>query len=403
MPLTPEDVVNKRFQPTKFREGYDQDEVDDFLDEIVVELRRLGQENEDLRQRLLASESRIAELQRSGAGLADQLNNPTAESALSPISVNAPSAFPEATQDPSTLDSNNTNNLLQLARKLHEEHVRDGLAKRDALIAEGHATAARVVREAEAQQRADMSRLEQEKASSTASKNCAASSANTASSSRPSSKVSWKTSSTQSQQPILVRLRQSSRMSTTLASAPSLRLLRTHSPVTLASLTKNPKQVRLFGFLVTAWLLIAIDQLAKFLAIEYLKPGQVVPVLGDLLKLVLVYNDSAAFSLGFGATWIFAITSSIATLVIIGLAPRLETMAWAITGGVALGGVVGNLVDRLFREPGFGVGHVVDFISIPFNFPIFNIADMAIVVVAVIVVIRVMQGAPLGRAKSKNS
>ena len=173
--------------------------------------------------------------------------------------------------------------------------------------------------------------------------------------------------------------------------------------MTLASLTKNPKQVRLFGFLVTAWLVIAIDQLAKFLAIEYLKPGQVVPVLGDLLKLVLVYNDSAAFSLGFGATWIFAITSSIATLVIIWLAPRLETLAWAITGGVALGGVVGNLVDRLFREPGFGVGHVVDFISIPFNFPIFNIADIAIVVVAVIVVIRVMQGAPLGRAKTKNS
>jgi signal peptidase II len=173
--------------------------------------------------------------------------------------------------------------------------------------------------------------------------------------------------------------------------------------VTLASLTKNPKQVRLFGFLVTAWLVIAIDQLAKFLAIEYLKPGQVVPVLGDLLKLVLVYNDSAAFSLGYGATWIFAITSSIATLVIIWLSSRLETMAWSITGGVALGGVVGNLVDRLFREPGFGVGHVVDFISIPFNFPIFNIADIAIVAVAVIVVVRVMQGAPLGRAKSKNS
>lgn len=163
MPLTPEDVVNKRFQPTKFREGYDQDEVDDFLDEIVVELRRLTQENDDLRQRLLASESRIAELQRSGAGLVAEINSPTAESALiSPVSQ--VSAFPEATQDPSTLDTSNTNNLLQLARKLHEEHVREGLAKRDALIAEGHATAARVVREAEAQQRADMSRLEQEKA-----------------------------------------------------------------------------------------------------------------------------------------------------------------------------------------------------------------------------------------------
>lgn len=173
--------------------------------------------------------------------------------------------------------------------------------------------------------------------------------------------------------------------------------------MTLASLTNNPKQARLLGFLATAWALVAIDQLAKFLAIENLKPGQSVSVLGDLLKFVLVYNDSAAFSLGFGATWIFAITSSVATLVLIWLAPRLETMAWSITGGIALGGVVGNLVDRLFREPGFGVGHVVDFISIPFNFPIFNIADMAIVAVAVIVVIRVMQGAPLGRAKSKTS
>src|SRR5690606_32563908 len=70
MALTPEDVVNKRFAPTKFREGYDQDEVDDFLDEVVVELRRLNQENEELRQRLIASDARINELQRSGAGAA---------------------------------------------------------------------------------------------------------------------------------------------------------------------------------------------------------------------------------------------------------------------------------------------------------------------------------------------
>ena len=57
MALTPEDVVNKRFQATKFREGYDQDEVDDFLDEVVVELRRLNQENEELRQRLVGGRS----------------------------------------------------------------------------------------------------------------------------------------------------------------------------------------------------------------------------------------------------------------------------------------------------------------------------------------------------------
>lgn len=167
MPLTPEDVVNKRFQPTKFREGYDQDEVDDFLDEIVVELRRLNQENEDLRQRLLASEARIAELQRSGAGLADQLTSsvpvtPTFGT-LAQLSEPTPSNFPVAT-DPSQIDGNSTNNLLQMARKLHDDHVREGISKRDALIAEGHATAARVIREAEAQQRVELSKFEQEKA-----------------------------------------------------------------------------------------------------------------------------------------------------------------------------------------------------------------------------------------------
>jgi DivIVA domain-containing protein len=169
MPLTPEDVVNKRFQPTKFREGYDQDEVDDFLDELVVELRRLGSENEDLRQRLLASEARVAELQRSGAGLANQLEStepvvPTFAPISSPTSsIDALAAFPTAT-DPENLSSNSTNNLLQLARKLHDDHVREGISKRDALIAEGHATAARVIREAEAQQRVELSKFEQEKA-----------------------------------------------------------------------------------------------------------------------------------------------------------------------------------------------------------------------------------------------
>ena len=59
MALTPEDVVNKRFQPTKFREGYDQDEVDDFLDEIVVELRRLNQENDELRKKLAEAGSSV--------------------------------------------------------------------------------------------------------------------------------------------------------------------------------------------------------------------------------------------------------------------------------------------------------------------------------------------------------
>ena len=61
------------------------------------------------------------------------------------------------------MDPSNTNNLLQLARRLHEEHVREGMEKRDALIAEGHAAAARVVAEAEMAQRAQLGALEQER------------------------------------------------------------------------------------------------------------------------------------------------------------------------------------------------------------------------------------------------
>lgn len=155
MALTPEDVVNKRFQPTKFREGYDQDEVDDFLDEVVVELRRLGQENEDMRQRLIASEARIAELQRSNVpNTAEQAQQAPAQQL----------SYPTAQVDSGSVDPSNTNNLLQLARRLHEEHVRDGVEKRDALIAEGHAAAARVVSDAEAKQRSQMGSLDQERA-----------------------------------------------------------------------------------------------------------------------------------------------------------------------------------------------------------------------------------------------
>ncbi len=153
MALTPEDVVNKRFNPTKFREGYDQDEVDDFLDEVVVELRRLNQENEELRQRLMAADSRINELQAGGA--------PMAAPVAAPAPVPEPAFAAAAGADPS--DPANTNNLLQLARRLHEEHVREGMEKRDALIAEGHAAAARVVSEAEQAQRQHLGALEQER------------------------------------------------------------------------------------------------------------------------------------------------------------------------------------------------------------------------------------------------
>jgi DivIVA domain-containing protein len=165
MALTPEDVVNKRFQATKFREGYDQDEVDDFLDEVVVELRRLNQENDELRQRVAAAETRASEAASAPAAAASA-PTPAAvynEPASPPPTVAVPT---QVGQSQSELDEQtSTTNLLQLARRLHEEHVREGVEKRDALIAEGHATAARVVAEAEAKQRQQMGILDQERLS----------------------------------------------------------------------------------------------------------------------------------------------------------------------------------------------------------------------------------------------
>lgn len=148
MALTPEDVVNKRFQTTKFREGYDQDEVDDFLDEVVAELRRLVHENEDLRQRLAAAEqaANATPVQEPVAALAEQ----------------EPAAA--VTAEAAEHESENATNLLQLARRLHEEHVREGIQKRDALIAEGEATAKRLVSEAETTQRTQLQQYEQQKA-----------------------------------------------------------------------------------------------------------------------------------------------------------------------------------------------------------------------------------------------
>ena len=159
MALTPEDVVNKRFQPTKFREGYDQDEVDDFLDEVVVELRRLNQENGELRQRLMQADQRINQLQSAPQQQMPQQQMPPQ---MAPQQA-APMGYPAPAMDAPGADAGNTNNLLQLARTLHEQHVREGIEKRDALIAEGQAQAARVVQEAEAQQRSANNALEQER------------------------------------------------------------------------------------------------------------------------------------------------------------------------------------------------------------------------------------------------
>jgi signal peptidase II len=154
-------------------------------------------------------------------------------------------------------------------------------------------------------------------------------------------------------------------------------------------------------YLIVALVLIGVDQFTKNLAIASLELGVNYEVFGEILTWRLVYNDSAAFSLGFGYTWILAIISAIAALATIWFARRITSVSWQIMTGIFLAGVVGNLIDRLIREPSFGNGHVVDFIRIPFNFPVFNLADMFIVSMAILTVIRVYRGENLGGVAPK--
>lgn len=142
--------------------------------------------------------------------------------------------------------------------------------------------------------------------------------------------------------------------------------------------------------------LFAIDQGTKAWALANLKPYEGKPFLGEILKLYLVWNDSAAFSISLGATWVFTIISSVATLVILWLLFRTKENSWKWTLAILLAGVVGNLADRLFREPGFPIGKVVDFLQLPFNFPVFNVADICISGSMTFVVILVMRGIKLG-------
>lgn len=154
--------------------------------------------------------------------------------------------------------------------------------------------------------------------------------------------------------------------------------------------------LRRYNYLLIALIAILIDQLSKEIAIAALSQSIPVPVIDGVLWWRLVYNDSAAFSLGFGQTWILAIISLVAALVTIWYSRKINILSWQIMAGIFLGGVVGNLIDRLTREPGFGIGHVVDFIQIPFNFPVFNLADTFIFTMATLTVIRVMRGETVG-------
>jgi signal peptidase II len=146
---------------------------------------------------------------------------------------------------------------------------------------------------------------------------------------------------------------------------------------------------------VVALCVYLVDQIAKVLVVSNLYEGQQVQVLGQLLQFHFVKNPGAAFSIGSGSTWIFSIVGVGVLGFVIWYAPRIRSTAWAVLFGLLLGGLLGNLTDRLFREPGFGVGHVVDFLQIPLLPAIFNLADVAIVSSMVLFLILTLRGVGL--------
>jgi len=135
-----------------------------------------------------------------------------------------------------------------------------------------------------------------------------------------------------------------------------------------------------------AWAIWLIDFATKSWALNSLDSRNPVKLLGEFLQLTLIKNSGAAFSLAQGATIIFTIFAILVVAAIAYYSIKITSFGWSIVLGLALGGILGNLTDRIFRSPGFFTGHVIDWIQIP-NWPVFNLADSAIVVAATIAVI----------------
>lgn len=158
---------------------------------------------------------------------------------------------------------------------------------------------------------------------------------------------------------------------------------------------------RLFAVLVTlAAVIYAADLATKTVVLRTLEGEPPLVVLPGVLQFRVIFNSGAAFSIGTGMTFVFTLIAAGVVVAIVRTARKLGSRSWAVTLGLLLGGATGNLTDRLLRYPsGFGrssqlQGHVVDFIEVlPGNFPVidyfpvFNIADSAIVCGGILAVI----------------
>lgn len=160
--LTAEDVLNKKFQATRMREGYDQDEVDDFLDEVVETFAKYEQENHELKARLAAAERRVAELENAPAQAAPEAVEP--QSPAEPEYVAPEPVQPVAQAAPAQQsEPESATGMLALAQKLHDDYVQAGNEEHDRIISAAKREAEQIVSEAKAEQERTRTELERER------------------------------------------------------------------------------------------------------------------------------------------------------------------------------------------------------------------------------------------------
>ncbi len=142
-----------------------------------------------------------------------------------------------------------------------------------------------------------------------------------------------------------------------------------------------------------AWAVWVLDLATKIWAVNNLSYKSNIKIIGEFFQLTFVRNSGAAFSFAAGATIFLSIFGLIVMSAILYYSPQITSRGWAVVLGLVLGGILGNMVDRIFREPGLLRGHVIDWMQLP-NWPVFNIADTAIVTAAVISMVLTAKNIP---------
>jgi signal peptidase II len=158
---------------------------------------------------------------------------------------------------------------------------------------------------------------------------------------------------------------------------------------------REPLRAKRIGALaVVAVLIYVLDLTSKTIVVEFLEGREPVRVIADVLQLRVIRNSGAAFSIGTGMTILFTVIAAGVVIAILRTARKLRSVPWAITLGLLLGGAIGNLTDRVFRHPAPFQGHVVDWIEVfpVTRFPVFNVADSAIVCGGILAVFLAWRG-----------